>query len=146
MSGYRRGDDDEIKGRFFELIRNMYSKLKFRVKTSEGLTESMPFNIGVRQGDVLSPILFNLYINDVNEQLNSPSCDLVSLNEAFIECLMYCDDIVLLSTTQKGLQNQLDILESYCDRWHLNFNSSKTKIMVISIKKLNVKFLYKNTE
>ena len=86
----------DVKGKLYDILKDMYSKIKFRVKTKEGLTEAPTSNIGVRQGDVVSPILFNLYVNDLNEALNEPSSDLVSLNGILIECLMYCDDIVLL--------------------------------------------------
>ena len=137
---------NEIKGHFYNIIKDMYSKVRFRVKTSNGLTEPIQSNIGVRQGDVLSPMLFNLYINDINDYLNDPLCDLISLNDKLVKCLMYADDIVLLSSSQKGLQRQLRILEEYCTEWQLNINAKKTKIMVASNRKISAKFIYKDVE
>jgi hypothetical protein len=46
--------------------------------------------------------------------------------------LMYADDIILLSTSAKGLQRKLDKLNDYCKDWCLNTNTSKTKIMVFN--------------
>ena len=132
---------NEISGHLYRIIKDMYSKVRCRVKTTEGLTEAVKSDIGVRQGDVLSPLLFNLYIND---QLNSPLCDLISLNNVIIKCMMYADDIVLLSKSEKGLQEQLDILGKYCDVWQLNVNISKTKVMVVAKNKTSAQLTYKD--
>jgi len=43
---------------------------------------------------------------------------------------LYADDIVILSESETGLQNGLDLLECYCDRWKLKVNISKTKAML----------------
>ena len=48
---------------------------------------------------------------------------------------MYADDLVLLSETASGLQKSLNILENYCDKWKLNVNLSKTKVVVFIYKK-----------
>ena len=106
----------------------------------------MQSDIGVRQGDVLSPMLFNLYVNDINECLNDPLCDLITLNDVLIKCLMYADDIVLLSSSQRGIQKQLNILDKYCEEWQLNLNVSKTKIMIIAKNKITAKLVYRDTQ
>ena len=52
--------------------------------------------VGVRQGDVLSPNLFKIFINDLTTYLSS-SPDPVYLNDTRLDCLMYADDVILLS-------------------------------------------------
>ena len=47
-----------------------------------------------------------------------------------VNCLMYADDITLLSTSKQGLQNSLDKLQNYCEEWLLDINFDKTKILI----------------
>jgi hypothetical protein len=56
--------------------------------------------------------------------------ELVSLNTTRLNCLLYADDLILLSESEKGLQSCLDSLNSYCNRWKLKINITKTKVMV----------------
>ena len=45
---------------------------------------------------------------------------------------MYADDLILISTTKEGLQNSLDSLQNYCEKWKLDINYKKSKVMVFS--------------
>ena len=49
-----------------------------------------------------------------------------------ISCLMYADDIVLLSKTAKGLQTFLCRLEDFCNLWNLKVNINKTKFIIFN--------------
>ena len=87
--------------------------------------------MGVRQGDVLSPNIFKIFINDLPSYLNDTP-DLVFVNDLPLNCLMYADDIVLLSTTPAGLQDKLNKLHKFCEDWCLEVNVSKTKVLVFN--------------
>ena len=102
----------------------------------------------MRQGCVLSPALSNLFLNDLPLQLNCPEVDPFLLSDGTkLSCLLYADDLVLLSHSQQGLQNSLDKLSTFCEQWKMQVNLKKTKIMVFQKKckkSFNPSFIYKN--
>ena len=77
------------------------------------------------------PTLFSLYINDLIDHFGS-ECEPLELKKKPISCLLYADDIILLSESAKGLQKSLDILKTYCDKWNLKINIGKTKVIVFN--------------
>lgn len=136
-----------INGKFYQLVKNMYSKITYKIKCENGLTQPEQSGKGVRQGDVLSPQLFNLFIDDLNKELLEEGMDNLILNNRIIPCLLYADDMVLMSATKSGLQKQIDQLQSYCGHWNLEVNTTKTKILTVSNKTKidSTVFTYKNT-
>ena len=134
-----------IGGNFYNVIKDMYvnTGTKLAVRVDDTLTPFFNSYVGVRQGDVLSPTLFNLFINDVIACLDE-ACDTPKLGSLNISCLLYADDLVLISQSEKGLQQAVTSLEKYCETWGLAINPDKTKIVVFNKKDIlidtNVKF------
>ena len=81
----------------------MYLQSSLCVKVNDKLTNTFKSLVGVRQGDVLSPNLFKIFINDLPSYLSS-SPDPIYLNNKRLDCLMYADDVILLSSSATGLQ------------------------------------------
>ena len=85
---------------------------------------------GVFQGESLSPFLFSMFLNDINDCMkNDPNVG-ISIYQFFMILLMFADDMVLVSDNRFGLQRGLDNLHSYCTDWGLEVNVEKTKCMV----------------
>ena len=97
---------NKIGGRFYDLIKDMYSNTKCVIKLLDNQTPFFPYKKGVCQGCILSPILFNLYINKIPGLFkNTLSDPLVLLNGTTINSLLYADDLVIQSKSKSGLQN-----------------------------------------
>ena len=67
--------------------------------------DSFPCKRGVRQGCILSPLLFNLYTADLQRELRANQSGIELHNGIYLDMLMYADDIVLLSSSGHGLTN-----------------------------------------
>ena len=121
-----------IGGNFYQVIKNMYYNITSCVKIGNNLTtDFFKCLTGVRQGDVLSPLLFNLFVNDLPD-IFEDSCFPPHLNDLSVNCLMYADDLVILSKSKEGLQTSLAKLNDYCNKWSLSINRSKTKVMIFN--------------
>ena len=87
------------------------------------------------QGCILSPLLFNLYLNELPFILNNNAKDSILLPDgSHLNCLLYADDLLLISTSAEGLQQSLDRLSKYCQDWLLKINPTKTKVIVFQKK------------
>ena len=85
----------------------------------------------MRQGCILSPLLFNLYINDLPFAFeNTLSDPFVLPNGAKLNSLLYVGDLIILSRCKTGLQNCLDKISSFCTSRMTKINPKKTEIMV----------------
>ena len=86
-----------VKGKFFKVIKSMYSSIKSCVKTDESsITEMFSCNKGIRQSDGLSPVLFSLFMNDLPQYFRDDHCPGIMLGSHFLNCLMHADDLGLL--------------------------------------------------
>jgi len=108
-------------------IRAIYNKTRSRVWTKHGYTPEFFTKAGVRQGCILSPLLFTLFINDLNDFIDIGG---FCYNGVWIRMLMYADDIVFLAKDPNILQSMIDKLSIYCDKWNLRVNLNKSKIMI----------------
>ena len=108
---------------------NMYSKLKCSVQMDGGISEYFETKVGLKQGCNLSPSLFNLFVNDIVRKLNNLDNAAPQLADNKISCLLYADDLVLLSESKEGLQKSINELYSYTKEWFLEINSKKTKCL-----------------
>ena len=124
-----------INGNFLEIIRNLYSKSICAIKIQSKATNFFRCERGVRQGCPLSPILFNIFLNDLPYELEKCNPDSLQLpNGELISCLMYADDIVILAKNPEALQKLLDCTNSFCNTWGMTVNPVKTKCITFSSK------------
>ena len=118
-----------IDSNLYFCIKSLYSDNSAFIRiNNEYQTEWFNVPSGVRQGDPLSPTLFNLFINDLVDYLKNTGVG-IHIDQELISVLLYADDIILLAKSETELQILLGALETWCKTWLLKVNVSKTNIM-----------------
>ena len=120
-----------------KLIMYWYSQQSFHVKWDNFFSASFHMSNDVRQGGILSPNLFNLYINDLCYKLSSCNAG-CNFNGKMIKNIAYADDMSLLFPSPKGLQKLIDICEEYGKKYNIIFNPKKSMCMCFTGKSLKL--------
>ena len=85
------------------MIKALYQKVSSTVKINNQLSDWFDVNCGVKQGCVLSPTLFSMFINDLVDSVRGTGRGL-RIKDTNIDILMYADDVVILAETEGDLQ------------------------------------------
>ena len=117
---YRSG----INGKCWILIRSFYINPSGQVRVSEQLSNPFILHRGVRQGSVLFPMLFLLFMDSLLTELQNEDAG-VSMNGIYAGSLGHADDLRSVTPTLLGVQKQADIMKSFTERNGLNLNTEK---------------------
>ena len=124
-----------IRGRVWNILNSLYQNVQCNVKMGDIVTDFFDIEGGVKQGCVLSPILFCLYINELSKMLNEHDVG-IHIMGVNIKCLFWADDVVLLADNDHDLQRMLNIAAEFSHKWRLNFNHDKSNILITG-KRIN---------
>ena len=100
-----------IPSNMVSLIRNMYERFRSQVQTVEGTTEEFQTSIGVLQGCILAPHMFNLFLHCVMSHVEANNGAMIE--GIVIDKLVYAYDIVMLAGSVAELQTKADNLEVF---------------------------------
>ena len=117
-----------IKGHMYDNIKSIYNESFCSININNMLTDWFDTKYGVKQGDTLSPTMFNIYINDIVPEVKSVN-EGINFNGTNICILLYADDIVLLSENEEGLQKMLDKVYEWSKKWRIKFNANKSNVL-----------------
>ena len=125
-------------------IQALYKKTEYTIKTKDATLKAISSNLGLKQGCPLSPLLFNIYINDIANYLDdTPENSSIQLQGTTITHFLYADDLVILSDFKKGLQRKLDKMTKFEEDKDLAVNIKKTKVMIFNKKGGLIKDIFK---
>ena len=131
-----------------DIIQELYTRTGFHVRTTDGVSEDFQVKTGVRQGCVLSPLLFNCVtdriLREVTEMLGgglnieyTPAGGLFlsywdkTTASVCFQNVLYADDLTLVAETRRELQHKLDVLDRACAQWGMQISVNKTKILTV---------------
>ena len=107
-----------VNGKFLHAVQAMYDGSLPRVRVNNSFTDVFDVNSGVRQGCVLSPTLFSIYINDLANEIDALHCG-IDIDGVMLSSLFYADDVALIAPDEQSLQRMLDCVASWCSRWRI---------------------------
>ena len=111
-----------------DILNKWYENLQCRVRWDGYLGEWFHITAGVRQGGILSPEFYNIYVDDLIGILKRSGVGCY-ISKIFAAAIFYADDMCVLSPSLHGLQKLLDICSKYCTEWDICLNAKKTKNM-----------------
>ena len=124
-----------VGAKLLKAVKSMYVGSKACVRVGNEVSESFPVKVGLRQGCVMSPWLFNMYIDGVVREVNARvlgrGLELRDENDGVWEInqLLFADDTVLIANSEKELRQLVTEFGKVCERRKLRVNVNKSKVM-----------------
>jgi hypothetical protein len=122
--------DNGVEPNLVRLIQSLYKDHTAMVRVNGELSKSFPIQMGVKQGCVLSPDLFKIYVNDLVPRLEACNSG-INVSKLHLSSLLFADDLVLTSGSERGLQELANVLDTWSTENDLSINMDKTKVMVV---------------
>ena len=125
-----------VGGKLLKAVRSFYDGSKACVRVNDEMSDCFPVNVGLRQGCVMSPWLFNMYIDgvvrEVNARVSGRGLELVNENGVRWEIcqLLFADDTALVADSEEKLQRLVTEFGRVCERRKLKVNVNKSKVMM----------------
>lgn len=132
--------DRKVPGYLVRILIFWYNHQKMTVRWGDETSNSFTVSNGVRQGGILSPWLFNVYMDGLSDKLNTCKVGCV-IGSVIVNHLMYADDLVIFSPSAKGLTALINICTAYGDENDILYNQKKSAVMIVRTSQYkNVKF------
>ena len=126
---FKKLDARGVPGYILRILIYWYKNQDMCIRWGDAYSAKFKVTNGVRQGGILSPHLFNVYVDEMSEELNK--CNVgCNINEHLINHIMYADDLVPISPSSAGLSQLLHECEKFGTRHDLKYNAKKSAVMI----------------
>ena len=122
--------DYSINGHILATIQSLYNHYKCCVRINGIKSDWFNVNGGLRQGCILSPLLFIIFMDNISRRSTTP--DGMELNDVKVQSLLFADDIARLTSAADRLQEALDHFETECSSSGMKINANKIEVLVLS--------------
>lgn len=126
-----------VSKQLVEAIKSIYEETVNRVRVNEKVSDSFETRRGLKQGCPLSPILFNIYIANLEETLQKGQAGGIVLGKKKIWSLGFADDIVCMAKTKNELSEMIERVGKFMLKRDLKVSTCKTKIMICSNSRIS---------
>ena len=109
-------------------VKSLLSFTDSCIRINNMYTEFFNINCGVRQGDVISPKLFSIFIYDLVAGINEMNLGINIMNSV-LACLLYADDLVIFAENETDLNIMLEFLNIWCSTWLVTINMKKSNVI-----------------
>ena len=138
---WKRLLDVGIRGKMWRVLKNLYDVVESCVLVGQQRTEWFSLEAGVRQGCILSPILFAIFIDGLAQALKQVRVGSILEGKRF-NLTLFADDIAILAESMQDLQKLLDAAFDYSESWKFRWNCSKSKVMRFGPRKSKIQEHY----
>ena len=119
-----------VDGQLLRAIKSFYCRLEVCVRLNGKQFKPLHVGVGIGQGCVLSPFLFIVYMNWIDKCSQADEC--ATIGNYKISHLLFADDLVLLSSTESGLQRALNSFADACNTAGMKISTAKTGVLHLS--------------
>lgn len=122
-----------VTGKCLEFIRAQYLDASLKVSVPAGLSSDVAIEVGVRQGSPDSPLLFDIFINDILAKCRQWGVRVLGV-KGRMSGLMFADDLALLAGSKRRLAKMVKAVETWALQWGMRFGVKKCGVTVVTCK------------
>lgn len=129
---------DRIDDHIWLTLNKYYENSFLQILNGNEYSSIFKSTCGVKQGGILSPFLFNMYIDELIQDCLKMNigAKIANVNTSTVS---YCDDLNLISPTAYHLQRLIDTCQEYGSKWKIKFNPNKSNIVIFGKPIIHVK-------
>ena len=122
-----------VSNNIIQVIKQLITHNSTRIQSGTSTTEKVQISIGIRQGNSLSPMLFNLRMDRIINQVKGVGRG-YRMGQTEFKIFCYADDAVLIAESKNNLQRMLFEFNQTANKYNTSISIAKTKSMIISKK------------
>ena len=122
-----------IRGKMWRVLKNIYKTVESCILLGNNRTDFFQVEVGLRQGCLLSPILFDIFINELGIELNKLKKG-VQCGDKNLSILCFADDLAIIANSKEDLEALLKVVYDFSFRWRFKFNFDKCAVIQFHLK------------